>query len=185
MDQNYGDRLAQLLQHPFYSRQFRPTRGRPARPVVLPDENGCLVWQGATNSKGYAIGAHGPAYRMAWATFHGPIPPGHEIHHHCRNKRCCNVDHLECLSKKAHAELEGRPIKLSDGSVREILHLITLGVPHYQIAAQYRITRAYVSMVKFGYRWPTVVKSFWEAYGSPPELGPMAPPPQDNFRLAA
>lgn len=41
-------------------------------------------------------------HRLEWEKVHGPIPEGHEINHLCKNRRCCNVEHLECLSVSEH-----------------------------------------------------------------------------------
>lgn len=171
MSGSSSTRIAELMQHPFFNRHLRPTRGRPARPVVVPDEDGCLIWQGAVNSKGYAAGAHGLAHRMAYAVLVEPIPRGYEIHHECRNKRCVNPDHLTAMSREQHALLEGRPLKLDEAQVREILALIVAGVPHHEIARRFGVTRAYVSLIKFGYRWANVVRGFWLEAGVWPAPG--------------
>jgi hypothetical protein len=161
-------RVADLLRHPFFSRSLRPTRGRPARPVVRLGENDCILWCGAVNSKGYGMAAHGSAHRQAYATFVGETPPGSEIHHMCRNKLCVNPDHLDCLTRDEHAALEGRPIKLDHEQVRAMLRDIVAGVPHGEIARRFDISRPYVSLVKFGHRWAPTVREFWREMGTDP-----------------
>lgn len=41
-------------------------------------------------------------HRTKWEKAFGPIPENFEINHKCKNRRCCNVEHLECLSKSEH-----------------------------------------------------------------------------------
>jgi len=61
----------------------------------------CWEWTGALN-KGYGVigrGARGSgtieAHRAVWELLAGPIDDGLQIDHLCRNRRCCNPDHLE------------------------------------------------------------------------------------------
>lgn len=66
---------------------------------VQPDE--CWHWTAARHPLGY--GAFRPegrrrvvrAHRWSYEFFVGPIPPGLQIDHLCRNPRCVNPDHLE------------------------------------------------------------------------------------------
>lgn len=66
---------------------------------VRKDENGCWNWTGARNSTGYGcVGVNGRRYlthRFAYEHLVGPIPDGLTIDHLCRNKVCCNPEHLE------------------------------------------------------------------------------------------
>lgn len=46
-----------------------------------------------------------------WVMYHryvmeekfGKIPDGYEVNHKCKNRACCNTDHLEILEGSAHA----------------------------------------------------------------------------------
>jgi hypothetical protein len=42
------------------------------------------------------------AHRVVWAHHHGPIPPGHDVHHLCHVKRCIRIEHLDCLPSGQH-----------------------------------------------------------------------------------
>ncbi len=41
-------------------------------------------------------------HRVAWEEVHGAIPEGYEIDHMCKNRRCCNVEHLQMLTRSEH-----------------------------------------------------------------------------------
>lgn len=70
-----------------------------------PTERGCLLWEGATNPKGYGQvrlgGKKLSTHRLAWAfglngERHGALPPPDVvIRHRCDVPRCCNPDHLQ------------------------------------------------------------------------------------------
>lgn len=66
-------------------------------PVLGP----CWIWTGARfeHRGGYgAVGYEGRTWRVHRLTYTllaGPIPPGLELDHLCRNRACCNPGHLE------------------------------------------------------------------------------------------
>ena len=66
--------------------------------------DGCWLWRGARNSKGYGSfrAASGPvgAHRFAYEATVGLIPPGMTIDHRCGNPSCVNPDHLRPLSMR-------------------------------------------------------------------------------------
>lgn len=41
-------------------------------------------------------------HRWVWEQANGPIPNGYEIDHKCRNRACCNIDHLQLLTITEH-----------------------------------------------------------------------------------
>jgi HNH endonuclease len=45
------------------------------------------------------------AHRVMREKYKGKITPGMVLHHKCQNRRCCNPDHLEMLSKSEHSAL--------------------------------------------------------------------------------
>ncbi|HET6916643.1 MAG TPA: HNH endonuclease signature motif containing protein [Acidimicrobiales bacterium] len=59
----------------------------------------CMVWIGATNSKGYGLvtveGTQHLAHRVAYEAEYGPIPEGHVLDHLCRVRNCVNPTHLQ------------------------------------------------------------------------------------------
>lgn len=67
-----------------------------------PDENGCILWTGATNRGGYGQTSTtitgkqvmALAHRYSFELANGPIPLGSVIHHICHVRLCVNPDHL-------------------------------------------------------------------------------------------
>lgn len=53
-------------------------------------------------------------HRWFWELQKGPIPEGFEINHLCKNRRCCNVAHLECIPGEEHASKGNRERYLKD-----------------------------------------------------------------------
>lgn len=88
-------------------RGFAPTSAlkRLLRKVSKDPITGCWLWQGHTNKNGYGrirVGSRiGGTERMvvthlvAYEATRGPVQKGHELDHLCRNRGCCNLDHLE------------------------------------------------------------------------------------------
>jgi hypothetical protein len=64
--------------------------------------DGCWLWTGGMTGNGrgaaYAtidgVYRQCPAHRLAYMIFHGDIPEGLFVCHHCDIPRCCNPDHL-------------------------------------------------------------------------------------------
>ncbi len=63
----------------------------------------CYVYRGTKTPKGYGQASIGNKsvliHRLAWVRQRGPIPEGLEIDHQCRNRACCNPDHLRVVTK--------------------------------------------------------------------------------------
>ena len=74
---------------------------RIMRRVLKPD-SGCWEWQGATSAGGYGVswsaGKASYVHRLVFEWVRGAIPPGLVLDHLCRNRRCCNPEHLEPVS---------------------------------------------------------------------------------------
>lgn len=67
-------------------------------------ENGCWLWEGSRNSKGYGTlslnGRPVYAHRFIYELLKGLIPPDKETDHLCRNHLCVNLRHLEIVTHK-------------------------------------------------------------------------------------
>jgi hypothetical protein len=152
--------VSTISSDPFYAQPLRPWGGRPERAMFNVNEEGCFIWQGCVNSKGYPCRGSMLVHRLAWISFFGPIPGGCQIHHICKDKRCINISHLECLTVADHREVEGRPLKLDEQKVRTILMLCDQGVPRRVIAAEFDIARHYVTDIRNGKAWKHVVREY-------------------------
>lgn len=89
-------------------------------PKIQKNETGCWEFQGALNSRGYGcigFGAKGVSiltHRLAYEHERGPIPEGLEIDHLCRNRKCCNPDHLEVVTRHENNVRGESPSSIND-----------------------------------------------------------------------
>lgn len=66
----------------------------------------CWLWVGAINPTGYGAAyagkSNGPmlAHRLAMLIKVGELPEGQVVDHICRNRACCNPDHLRLISNR-------------------------------------------------------------------------------------
>lgn len=69
---------------------------------LLSDE--CWVWPLRLNNEGYGVfkaqQRQHRAHRVTYQLFVGEIPAGHELDHVCRNRACCNPEHLEAVTHR-------------------------------------------------------------------------------------
>jgi len=78
-----------------------------ARIVRTPD--GCWNWPGAKRAGGYGhVGWHDETktprnestHRALYKHFNGEVPEGFDLDHLCRNRSCCNPEHLEAVTRR-------------------------------------------------------------------------------------
>lgn len=66
----------------------------------------CHVFRGSKVGDGYGhVSVNGKSiavHKYIWEQINGPTPKGMEIDHQCRNRGCCNEDHLRCVTKKVN-----------------------------------------------------------------------------------
>jgi hypothetical protein len=67
------------------------------------DNNGCWLWKKYIDKDGYGIlgfydAPTRKAHRAAFIARYGVIPQGLELDHLCRNRSCCNPEHLEAVT---------------------------------------------------------------------------------------
>lgn len=71
---------------------------------VKPSDSGCWEWTASLNG-GYGAFHVGSrrmalAHRVAFVALCGEIPPGRQLDHLCRNRKCVNPEHLEPVSQR-------------------------------------------------------------------------------------
>lgn len=75
----------------------------------------CLIFTGATNSKGYGCVASGRkgktvlTHRLAVLARDGEIPAGMTVDHLCGEKLCVRPDHLEVVTREENSSRRFRP----------------------------------------------------------------------------
>lgn len=66
------------------------------------NDAGCWVWNGSRTAGGYGRTSVGGAYmythRLMLMAFGSSIPAGWHTDHLCRNRACCNPEHLEAVT---------------------------------------------------------------------------------------
>lgn len=92
--------------------------------VQQPGPDGCHLWRGPKNLKGYgmwtdpATGERKLAHRLAWSFVHGPVPDGASVRHvrPCTSRACVRPDHLSAMDRD---DRRRGPGTLTVGQVRE------------------------------------------------------------------
>jgi hypothetical protein len=76
--------------------------------VINEDDSDCWVWRGKCvegYGKFHTKGNHEEfAHRVSYELFVGPIPPGKELDHLCRNHSCVNPNHLEPVTHQVNVQ---------------------------------------------------------------------------------
>lgn len=76
--------------------------------VLVTDSNGCITpTSHKLNKDGYFRKRISKTevvmyHRFVWEKVNGKIPEGFEIDHKCRNRACCNIEHLQMLDGTHH-----------------------------------------------------------------------------------
>lgn len=116
-------------------------------------EDGCWIWTGSKNKKGYGHIEVGiklkSAHRIMYELHVGVIPLNHDIHHKCNNPSCVRPTHLEAVTKARHVQL-GKHTKLTDENVKLIRELASQKVPYKIISSIYKISEKTITdIVRF------------------------------------
>lgn len=87
--------------------RFKRPDGSPPVIEFDVDEQGCHVCRGKRDPNGYCrVSLNAKPYlvhRYVWEQVHGPLVPSLVIDHKCRNRACCNPDHLRVVSQSVNA----------------------------------------------------------------------------------
>ena len=79
--------------------------------VEIRSDDECWLWGQSTGSHGYGQTWDGRtvrlAHRVAWVLTFGEIPTGMTVDHICRERKCCNPEHLRLLTNVQNASDNG------------------------------------------------------------------------------
>lgn len=118
----------------------------------------CWPWLGAGKGNGYGHTSRGPAHRVSYELFVGPVPNGMDVCHKCDNRACVNPDHLFLGTRAenmADMKAKGRGAggcrkHLRESQVQEIRRRLSVGIPQAEIARTMNVNRGTVSAIKQG-----------------------------------
>lgn len=82
-------------------------------------------------------------HRIRWEFEKGPIPEGYEVDHICRNRACCNPDHLQLLSKSEH-KTKGNILRYKE-RIKAVKEDILAGYTNKHISNKHLVTVEYVN----------------------------------------
>lgn len=97
----------------------RPVIDRFADRIAI-TSSGCIEWTGCTTGV-YGVIKLGPSdgkrqvyvHRWSYEHHNGPIPPGLEVDHLCRNVLCVNPEHLEPVTPRVNTLRSTNPSSLN------------------------------------------------------------------------
>lgn len=139
--------------------------------LIDPDSNGCRVWPGRLNKKGYArVNIRGKIYmvnRVIWYLHHGE--PGDEILHMCDNPPCGEISHLRTGTSAENAAdkmAKGRygPSRAGENNGKAILTESQVAIikglkgkiPYKVIAEEYGVSLGCIKLIMCGRNWSNV-----------------------------
>ncbi len=109
------------------------------------DSGSCWIWTGIKDYKGYGQFSannkkHLAAHRWAYEALVGPIKEGFVVDHLCRNRACCNPDHMEIVTPTENV-MRGEGITAQNARRAECSCGHTYSVAHRKDGRSYRFCK--------------------------------------------
>ncbi len=101
---NYMNQIIKILRlsESLKSAKKLPFRAAPivrfARKIEVDSATGCWNWLASLNNAGYGNFNRTSAHRFIYEFVFGGIPGKLQLDHLCRNRGCCNPNHLEMVT---------------------------------------------------------------------------------------
>jgi hypothetical protein len=122
------------------------------------DPNVCWVWRGAGKGNGYGHTSKGPAHRVSYQMFVGPVPDGMDVCHRCDNRACVNPDHLfvgtraENMADMKHKGrgAGGNRKHLKESAVQEIRRRLAAGAKRRTITETMNVNYGTITAIAEG-----------------------------------
>lgn len=136
--------------------------------------DGCWVWTASRHKFGYGWfrlgGKLRTAHTVAFEDFHGPIPAGMEVCHHCDNPPCCRPDHCFIGTQAdnmadmwnklrgARGSTNGQA-KLTESDIPMIVELYNGGLTQVEIGRRYGVDYYTIGKILRGLDWKHVPRA--------------------------
>lgn len=86
-------------------------------------------------------------HRLVWEAVYGDIPKGYEVNHLCKNRKCCNLTHLEILTSSEHRSKDNTG-RYQDRRVKVFaMHKAYPHLTQREIAAEFGMSQSSVSVI--------------------------------------
>lgn len=100
--------------------------------VKVKKTDNCWEWTGHIMANRYGQfwcnGKMQLTHRISYELFKGDIPQGLHIDHLCRNRKCCNPDHLETVTNKENILRGIAPSAINARKVMSIRQIILIDI---------------------------------------------------------
>lgn len=137
-----------------------------------PNENGCILWMGASSERGYGYFYYKKqmsAHRASYLLFKGIIPTNQCVLHRCDKVGCVNPQHLflgtqleniqDRINKGRTKSARGvfqHLAKLNDTKVKSIKRMLAKKIPQKIIADKFGIGKSVITDINCGKTWKHV-----------------------------